>query len=280
ELLDRVSALGHIGGCEIEPSTRRVQWTDECYRIHGLPAGPLTLDDALALYTRDSRDAFEAALARLAGGGPAERLELCFYRPGGQRVWVQVTLELERREDLPERFVALFRDISRERETSERIELLSHYDLLTGLPNRFLLRVQVEEAIADALSGDGSPLSLLLLDLDGFKNINDTFGYAAGDAMLKAVAGRLHAALSQRDLFGRLGGDEFMVMLRADAAQAEATGMKLIAALSEPLPFAGELLKAGASVGVAVLGADGTGFDELLRAAHSALRVARDRGRN
>ena len=280
ELLDRVSALGHIGGCEIECATRRVQWTDECYRIHGLPPGPITLDDALALYTRDSRDAFEAALARLAGGGPAERLELCFYRPGGQRVWVEVTLELDRREGLSERFVALFRDISRERETSERIELLSHYDLLTGLPNRFLLRVQAEEAIEDALATGATPLALLLLDLDGFKNINDTFGYAAGDAMLKAVAGRLHATLSQHDLFGRLGGDEFMVMLRADAARAEAVGMKLIAALSEPLPFAGELLKAGASVGVAVLGGDGNAFDELLRAAHAALRVARERGRN
>lgn len=279
-LLDRVSALGHIGGCEIEPATRRVQWTDECYRIHGLPPGPLTLDDALALYTRDSRDAFEAAMARLSAGGPAERLELCFYRPGGQRVWVQVMLELDRSTGQAGRFVALFRDISRERETSERIELLSHYDLLTGLPNRFLLRVQVEEAIADAMGGEDDALALLLLDLDGFKNINDTFGHAAGDAMLKAVAGRMHMELAQGDLFGRLGGDEFMVMLRADAAQAQATGLKLIAALSEPLPFGGELLKAGASVGVAVLGADGAAFDELLRAAHAALRVARERGRN
>src|SRR5690606_14324096 len=108
-----------------------------------------------------------------------------------------------------------------------------------------------------------------LLDLDGFKNINDTFGHAAGDAMLKAVAGRMHMELAQGDLFGRLGGDEFMVMLRADAVQAQATGLRLITALSEPLPFGGELLKAGASVGVAVL-----------RAAHAALRVARERGRN
>src|SRR5690606_41419631 len=110
------------------------------------------LGERRALESRGGREAFEAAPWRLAEGGPAERLELCFYRPGGQRVWVQVTLELDRREGMAGRFVALFRDISRERETSERIELLSHYDLLTGLPNRFLLRVQVEEAIPDALA--------------------------------------------------------------------------------------------------------------------------------
>ncbi len=101
ELLDRVSSLGHIGGCEIEPLSRRVQWTEECCRLHGLPSGPLSLDDALALYTRDSRQAFEAALARLAAGGPSERLELCFYRSSGQRVWVQVLIEMDSRPGWP-----------------------------------------------------------------------------------------------------------------------------------------------------------------------------------
>lgn len=281
ELLDRVSSLGHIGGCEIEPAGRRVQWTEECYRIHGMPPGPLTLDDALALYTRDSREAFEGALRRLAAGGPPEQLELCFYRHSGQRVWVQVLVEMDSRQGLAPRLVALYRDITRERETSERIELLSHYDLLTGLPNRFLLRAQTEEAIAATHDrADGSGLALLLLDLDGFKNINDSFGHAAGDAMLKAAAGRMHHALGN-ELFGRLGGDEFLVVLRgADHATAEALAGRLIATLSEPLAFGSEQLKVGASAGIALLGSDGCAFDDLLRAAHAALRVARERGRN
>ncbi|KAF1685633.1 histidine kinase [Pseudoxanthomonas broegbernensis] len=282
ELLDRVSSLGHIGGCEIEPGTRRVQWTDECYRLHGLPHGPLTLDDALALYTRESRETFEAALARLAAGGPPEQLELCFYRQNGRRARVQVLVELDCRDGLPPRFVALYRDVSRELETSERIELLSHYDLLTGLPNRFLLRVQAEEAIAAAQDRGETGLALLLVDLDGFKSINDSFGHAAGDAMLKAAAGRMHHTLQGGDLFGRLGGDEFMVVLRRpiDGSEAEEAARRLIAALSEPLAFGSEHLKVGASVGIALLGHDGEGFDDLLRAAHAALRVARERGRN
>ena len=283
ELLDRVSSLGQIGGCEIEPDTRRVQWTDECCRIHGLPPGPLALDDVLSLYIRESREAFEAALARLAAGGPREQLDLCFYRQNGQRVWVQVLLELDTRPGLPPRIVALYRDVSRERETSERIELLSHYDLLTGLPNRFLLREQAEEAIAAERERAEPGLALLLVDLDGFKSINDSFGHAAGDAMLKAAAGRMHHTLRGGDLFGRLGGDEFMVVLRGshvDAAEAEAAAQRLIAALSEPLMFGSENLKVGASVGIALLGRDGQAFDALLRAAHAALRVAREAGRN
>lgn len=283
ELLDRVSSLGHIGGCEIEPVSRRVQWTEECCRIHGMPPGPLGLDDALALYTRDSREAFEAALARLVAGGPPEQLELCFYRHSGQRVWVQVLVEMDTRQGLAPRLVALYRDITRERETSERIELLSHYDLLTGLPNRFLLRAQAEEAIAAAQdrAGEGG-LALLLVDLDGFKSINDSFGHAAGDAMLKAAAGRMHHALGNGEFFGRLGGDEFLVALRGPtgADAAEALAGRLISALSEPLAFGSEQLKVGASVGIALLGSDGDAFDDLLRAAHAALRAARERGRN
>ncbi|NEK65810.1 MAG: histidine kinase, partial [Xanthomonas perforans] len=83
ELLNRVSALGKIGGCEIEVDTRRMQWTEECYRIHGLRKENITLEQALSLYTQDSRDAFEAALLRISDGGLPEQLELCFYRNSG-----------------------------------------------------------------------------------------------------------------------------------------------------------------------------------------------------
>ncbi|MCG2921643.1 GGDEF domain-containing protein, partial [Escherichia coli] len=94
----------------------------------------------------------------------------------------------------------LFRDITREREANERIELLAHYDLLTGLPNRMLLREQTADAIEEARDR-GAPLAMLFIDLDGFKTINDTFGHATGDALLKAAAARLHQNLRNADLF-------------------------------------------------------------------------------
>jgi len=281
ELLNRVSALGRIGGCEIEASTREMQWTEECYRIHGLRKAPVTLDQALALYTPDSRDSFEAALARIAQGGLPEQLDLCFYRPSGQRVWVQVLIELDRRDGLPERHVVLFRDITREREADERLELLAHYDLLTGLPNRMLLREQASEAILEARER-GAILAMLFVDLDGFKGINDTFGHATGDILLKAAASRLHQNLRNADLFARFNGDEFIVVLRnlAEPEDAGHVARKLIASLAEPLYREDATLKVGASVGIALLDETRNDFDTLLRAADAAMHAAKEAGRN
>jgi diguanylate cyclase (GGDEF)-like protein/PAS domain S-box-containing protein len=281
ELLNRVSALGRIGGCEIEVDTRRMQWTEECYRIHGLRKEPITLEQALSLYTQDSRDTFEAALLRIADGGLPEQLELCFYRNSGQRVWVQVLIELDRREGLPPRFVVLFRDISREREANERIELLAHYDRLTGLPNRFLLRERAEEAMAEARER-GQTLAMLLIDLDGFKSINDSFGHATGDTLLKLASTRLHQQLRNSDLFGRFSDDEFVVVLR-DLAEPEDAGhvaRKLLAALTEPLRKDHITLKVSASIGIALQTPDLEDFDGLLRASDAAMYAAKESGRN
>ncbi|QNR99114.1 EAL domain-containing protein [Stenotrophomonas sp. 169] len=281
ELLNRVSALGRIGGCEIEVETRQMQWTEECYRIHGLRKEPISLEQAMALYTDDSRAAFAAVLDRIGAGGLPEQLDLCFYRQSGMRVWVQVLVEMDRRDGLPARFVVLFRDITREREANERIELLAHYDLLTGLPNRMLLREQTADAIEEARDR-GTPLAMLFIDLDGFKTINDSFGHATGDTLLKAAASRLHQGLRNSDLFGRFSGDEFIVVLR-DLAEAEDAGhvaRKLIASLAEPLHRGQDLLKVGASIGIAMLESGRDDFESLLRAADAAMHAAKEAGRN
>jgi len=281
ELLNRVSALGKIGGCEIELDTRRMQWTEECYRIHGLRKEDITLERALSLYTQDSRDTFEAALLRLSDGGLPEQLELCFYRNCGQRIWVQVLVELDRREGLPPRFVALFRDVTREREANERIERLSHYDRLTGLPNRFLLREQIENAICEANERD-HVVAMLLINLGGFKSINDSFGHATGDNLLKLASLRLHQNLRSSDLFGRFSDDQFIVLLR-DMSEFEDAGYvarKLIAALSEPLRKEHVTLKLGANIGIALQSESLSDFDSLLRAADGAMHAAKESGRN
>lgn len=114
-LLNRVSALGRIGCCEIEVATGEMQWTEECCRIHGLREAPVSLDQALALYADDSRAAFAAALERSAAGGLPEQLDLCFYRPSGIRASVQALVEMDGGDGLPARVVVLFRDITRER---------------------------------------------------------------------------------------------------------------------------------------------------------------------
>lgn len=277
ELLRRVSRLGRIGGCEIDAATRALQWTEECARLHGRNAAPPALDALLGQYASDSRQALEAALLRTADGAPPQTLELCFYRPDGRQVWVQAVVDFERPGDARPRHLVLFRDVTGERAASERIELLSHYDLVTGLPNRALLRREVETALQAA----AAPPALLLIDLDGFAGINESLGHATGDAVLKACAARLHAHVDAGDPFGRFGADEFLVLLRqaGDRPGALAAAQRIAAALAAPLTVGGESLRLGASVGIAMLPA-GAGFDDLLRAAGSALHAAKRGGRN
>ena len=280
ELLRRVAELGRIGGCEIDAGTRTLYWTEECARLHGREGTTMALDELLRHYTTESRDSLHEAMARVADGAPAISLELCFYRPDGQQVWTQAVVEYDPGAGTSPRHLVLFRDISRERAASERIELLSHYDTLTRLPNRVRLRQDIEAALADADGTTGH--ALLLLDLDGFGGINEAHGHAAGDAVLKAVAARLHMLVDAGDLFGRLGADEFVVLLRqGDGREAvAATAQRIVTGLSDPVPLDGEILRFGVSAGIAIR-PPGVGFDELLRAAGAALHTAKqDDGRN
>lgn len=277
ELLRRISELGRIGGCEIDAATRAMQWTEECARLHGRDAAAPVLDALLGQYASESRQALEAALLRTSDGAPPETLELCFYRPDGRQVWVQAVVDFEWPGGARPRHLVLFRDITRERAASERIELLSHYDLLTGLPNRVLLRREAEAVLRTAQA----PPALLLIDLDGFAGINESLGHTTGDAVLKACAARLHGHVDAGDLFGRFGADEFLVLLRqgADRRAVLAAAQRIATALAAPLAVGGESLRLGASVGIATL-PEGAEFDDLLRAAGIALHSAKRGGRN
>ncbi|ATD67697.1 histidine kinase [Luteimonas chenhongjianii] len=277
-LLRRVAELGRIGGCEIDAETRTLHWTGECAGLHGREGQSLPLDDLLRHYTTESREALQAAMSRVASGAPAASIELCFYRPDGAQVWTQAVVDFVREPGLPPRYLVLFRDISGERAASERIEQLAHYDALTGLPNRTRLRQDVDSALSQ---GGSLCQALLLLDISGFGGINEAHGHAAGDLVLKAVAARLHMLVDAGDVFGRIGADEFVVLLQQGASRQEVTlaAQRIVNGLSDPVPAAGELLRFGISAGIAVR-PPGVGFDELLRAAGVALHGARREGRN
>lgn len=277
-LLRRVAELGRIGGCEIDVDTRTLHWTGECAGLHGREGESLPLQDLLRHYTTESREALEAAMSRVAAGAPPETLELCFYRPDGEQVWTQAVVDFSHDGGLPPRYLVLFRDISGERAASERIERLAHFDALTGLPNRGRLRQDVDVA----LTASGTLYqALLLLDISGFGGINEAHGHTAGDIVLKAVAARLHMLVDSGDLFGRVGADEFVVLLQQGTGRDDvaATAQRIVTGLSDPVPAAGEILRFGVSAGIAVR-PPGVGFDELLRAAGVALHGARQRGRN
>jgi diguanylate cyclase (GGDEF)-like protein/PAS domain S-box-containing protein len=162
-----------------------------------------------------------------------------------------------------------------------RAEELANHDPLTGLPNRVLLEDRIARALEIARRRR-HPMAVLFIDMDGFKQINDQFGHAAGDAVLVAVAGRIAATLRRADSVARLGGDEFVVVLHevGSAEDALAVANKIrIAASAEPIPVGDGVVAVRFSVGISVFPVHGITSRELLIRADQALYLAKDRGR-
>lgn len=171
-------------------------------------------------------------------------------------------------------------DVSVRMQAEQRIKHLAYRDSLTDLPNRVLLRDRVEQSISVA-HREGINIALLFLDLDHFKNINDSLGHAVGDWILKEVAQRLSYPLREMDTVGRLGGDEFLIVLPGNDADAAAhVAQKLLSETRKPYVHKSRSLTLTPSIGIAVYPKDGTNFDDLLKAADTAMYRAKDEGRN
>ncbi|MBL7261979.1 sensor domain-containing diguanylate cyclase [Paractinoplanes lichenicola] len=152
-------------------------------------------------------------------------------------------------------------------------------DPLTGLGNRAMLRERLGGALARARRS-GRPVGALLLDLNGFKQVNDRHGHNVGDELLQAVAGRLHECVRAEDVVGRLGGDEFVVIAEdlASARDAVVVAERIVESLDEVIPIGSRRLRTPASVGIALSHSDVEGPDELLRLADAAMYRAKRRG--
>ena len=176
---------------------------------------------------------------------------------------------------------AVTTDITEHKLTEERIQRVAHYDSLTGLPNRLLFGDRLNQAISLA-KRDSSEFALLYLDLDRFKPVNDALGHAAGDELLKAVATRIRCQVRESDTVARVGGDEFIVMLRdiARRGDADTVARKIIAALTAPFQLGSQKqnVDVGASVGISVYPADGRDADALVKAADAAMYSAKQAG--
>jgi diguanylate cyclase (GGDEF)-like protein/PAS domain S-box-containing protein len=173
-------------------------------------------------------------------------------RKDGDVVPLEVAVrELQQGEELS--FTSIVRDISRRKAEEARVFHMAHYDALTELPNRHLFDDHVREAFKRA-QRHGEKLALLFVDLDKFKPINDTYGHAMGDEVLKEIACRLRAGVRATDTVARVGGDEFLVLLEelSCPAEAEEVRQKLLRLVSAPLAIARVRLAIGASIGLAV----------------------------
>lgn len=170
-------------------------------------------------------------------------------------------------------------DVTEQRESSEKIAYLARYDTLTSLPNRLMLNEALGGALENAMKWR-SRCAFLMVDLDRFKAINDSLGHLVGDQMLAQVADRLLSIVREDEVCGRLGGDEFGVVLRdvEDTGQIELRAAQIIERLSEPYRVNNQILYVGASVGSAIGPRDGRTVEEILRNADLALYRAKDLG--
>ncbi len=189
------------------------------------------------------------------------------------------------------RHVAIFSDITNQKKKEELIERHAYYDALTGLANRRLLLDRLEQEVLRAASQDGA-FVLLFVDLDNFKDINDSLGHVAGDSVLTQTARRLEACIEVGDTVARLAGDEFVILARpagerapggieeaADPATA-ALAQRVVRALSEPVRHQTQEIQVSASVGIACYPTDATDAANLLASADRAMYLAKEEGRN
>jgi diguanylate cyclase (GGDEF)-like protein/PAS domain S-box-containing protein len=177
-------------------------------------------------------------------------------------------------------WVAIHEDITARRRVEERIRHMARHDALTDLGNRLLFRDSLEDALRQLPARDG--LAVLCIDLDRFKNVNDTLGHPVGDALLQAVADRLRACVSQTDIAARFGGDEFAIIQLGQVQYPEAAAdlaRRIVRIIGEPYEIDGQQIIIGASVGIAIAPSDGRDPDTLLKNADMALYTAKADGR-
>jgi diguanylate cyclase (GGDEF)-like protein/PAS domain S-box-containing protein len=180
-----------------------------------------------------------------------------------------------------ENYVAIFSDITERKEREELMVFRAFHDALTGLPNRLLFRDRLEQALAQAKRHPGRTPAVMFLDLDRFKQINDTYGHDAGDMLLKEVANRLCSCVRSADTVARLAGDEFTVLLPeiTDELTAHSVADKILETMREPITLGGEERSITTSIGVSISPRDGADADTLMKCADMAMYFVKGSGR-
>lgn len=278
--------LAMIGSWRLSLVDDRLDWSDGVYRIHGLPPGDNPpIDTALRHYPPPARARVADALARTIDRGEPFDIEEDFLDADGRRRRVRALAEVEQGDGVPTAIVGVFQDVTDRFTLETRLRHLADTDALTGLANRAAFDRTLEAAMARARDGD-APLALALIDLDGFKAINDTLGHTAGDDVLRSVGRVLRADWLRGSFAARLGGDEFALIVDHPALIADADGLRqrLEMALQLPVAAGPITMASGGTIGIAAYAGCATvrdfvhHVDTLLYAAKRARVGERRRG--
>ena len=282
--LSEAQHIAQVGSWEWEIDSDHVRWSDQMYRLYGLEPQQFqaTFTGFLERVHEDDRDRVRQAIeAALASRQPFEFEHRIVLAEGGVRVMQargQVVIDSEGRLT---GMVGSGQDISERKEADQQLQQLAHFDVLTGLPNRRLFQDSLKAAMAQA-NAQGWLVFLLFLDMDNFKDINDSLGHAVGDELLRQAGERLLGCLRLRDTVARLGGDEFGVILLypGDPQMAVIVAEKILAAMRAPFVLDGHTVTSTVSIGITVYPTDTADVHSLVRYVDMAMYEAKKSGRN
>ncbi|WP_195763936.1 EAL domain-containing protein [Pseudoduganella rivuli] len=282
--LSRAQSIAAVGSWYWDIIGHKIHLSDEMRRLYWV--GDEALDASVEALLRpvhpEDRPLLELALLNALRLGVPFDVEYRLLGANGVQRHVQGKCEVAMTPaHQPLRMYGTVQDITDRKLQETRALRMANYDVLTDVPNRNLLNDRVTQAIAQA-HRTGQHIVMCCLDLDGFTYINNSFGYAAGDTLLRQVAARLKDALRECDTVARLGGGEFVVVMHSVAASVSvgALTQKVLGRFAAPFAVDGHELYVTASMGISVFPQDGDSCDALLRCADAALHAAKGRGRN
>ncbi|HEY6553502.1 MAG TPA: EAL domain-containing protein, partial [Vicinamibacteria bacterium] len=259
----------------------QVRFANEAAReITGYSAGDFEHSSLLDIVHPDEREKVRRLIIEMHASTGPSRYEVKLVRKDGQTRCVDFSAAGLSYRGRPA-IMGVGLDITARKVADARIETLAYHDALTGLPNRPLLLDRMVVSMAQA-HRRAKRLGVLFLDLDDFKDVNDSLGHQAGDELLRAVAERLKGAMRSDDTVSRIGGDEFVVLLTniVDANQAVAVGQKILTLLKAPVALGDREIFVNGSMGISMYPEDGTDCDSLLKNADAALYRAKKEGRD
>jgi diguanylate cyclase (GGDEF)-like protein/PAS domain S-box-containing protein len=276
--LHLIERTAHIGTYNLDVVTGKRTWSDELYRILGVPVGsPIDSTSYVRRVHPDDLAAILALREALHNGVGFSREHRIVLDDGTER-WMETNMQPV--VDAHGAVVRMFGtgvDITTRKVAELELAFLAHHDALTGLPNRTLLAEKLTAALT-AAGPSGRHVAVIYVDLDDLKRINDTYGHAEGDRVIRRCAQCLTACMRAGDVVARVGGDEFVAILADMESSAEATRavQRMRAALAEPMSIGTVTMRLRASFGISCFPADGDSADQLIRYADLAMYHAKN----
>lgn len=281
--LEEAQRIASMGNWELDLATGEIWWSEELHRIFGMPSGVRPTYELCVQYLHpEDRTRVECAIETANRGGQPYNIEYRIIRPDGmERVVHAVGETVYDQEGLAVLMRGTAQDITERKSTEQRLHHLAYYDDLTCLPNRTLFMDRLERAALEA-KRHGRLLGLLCMDLDRLKQVNETIGHEAGDALIKSVAQRLLRCVREVDTVARMGGDDFAILLSElrDGQEAAMVARKVLDSLQQPFLIRDQELTMTAGIGVSIYPNDTDDIKTLLKNADAAMDYAKEHGRN